>query len=315
MAQVPASAPAFGVVCVLGASGFVGRVLCRRAEELGCRLLLRPARSELDLLDGAAVRAYLEAHRPDLVVLLAVVSGGIEDEQARPAAYLFDNLQIQNHVVDGAMRARVGKLVLVSSASIYPLGAPQPIPESAMLSGPLDASHEFYSLAKIAGIKLLEAYGRQHGLPGFACIPTNLYGPGDSYDLRKSNVCASLLRRMHEAKLAGAAAVVVRGSGRATRDFLMVEDAADALLFLAARHGGAAPVNVASGAEVSIAELARAVQRAVGFRGELLFDATLPDGLPRRVLDTARLTQLGWRPRFSLEEGLRRTYEADFGPQ
>jgi GDP-L-fucose synthase len=302
----------FGSVCVLGASGFVGRVLCRRAEELGCRVLLRPSRAELDLLDGAAVRAYLEAHRPELLLLLAAVSGGIEDERARPAQYLFDNLQIQNNVIDGAMRARVGKVVFVSSASIYPQGSPQPIPESAMLSGPLDASHEFYSLAKIAGIKLLEAYGRQHGLSGFACVPTNLYGPGDSYDPRKSNVCASLLRRMHEAKEAGAPSVVVRGSGRATRDFLMVEDAADALLFLARRHQGALPVNVASGEEVSIAQLALAVQRAVGYTGQLLFDTALPDGLPRRVLDVTRLAALGWRPRYSLEEGLRATYEADF---
>jgi GDP-L-fucose synthase len=297
-------------VWVAGHRGMVGAAIVRRLASEPVEVLTAP-RSELDLRDAAAVRRWLDAQRPDVVVLAAAKVGGIWANDNFPADFLYDNLAIETAVIPAAFDAGVRKLLMLGSACVYPREAPQPMVEEALMTGPLEPTNEWYAIAKIAGLKLCQAYRRQYGADFISCMPNNLYGPGDNYHPEHSHVPAGLIRRMHEAKRAGAQAVTVWGTGRPLREFLYVEDAADACVHLLKRYSGDLAINVGSGREVSIGEFARLVARAVGFSGELRFDASRPDGAPRKLLDVSRLQALGWNARTPLEQGLERAY-ADF---
>jgi GDP-L-fucose synthase len=242
------------------------------------------------------------------VYLAAAKVGGILANDTSPADFLRDNLQIQTNVIDAAMRFGTKKLLFLGSSCIYPKYAPQPMPESCLLTGPLEPTNEWYAIAKIAGIKLCQAYRRQYGFNAIAAMPTNLYGPGDNFNLAKSHVLPALIRRFHEARVNDAASVIVWGTGEPRREFLHVDDLADALLFLMTNYDGEELVNVGWGEDLSIRELAELIKKVVGFKGAIEFDSTKPDGTPRKLLDTTRLSQLGWRPRVGLEAGLRSTY-------
>lgn len=296
-------------VWVAGQHGMVGSALMRRLAEEECELLQLPRR-EVDFIDQAATTSWLRNNRPDVVFLAAAKVGGIAANAAAPASFLYDNLMIEANVINGAYQAGVERLVLFGSTCIYPKHAPQPIPEEALLTGPLEETNEWYAIAKIAGVKLIQAYRRQYGASYIACQPTNLYGPGDNYDLETSHVLPALLRKAHEAARAGAPRMTVWGSGRPLREFLHVDDLADAAVFLATSYDGETPINIGSGEEVSIADLALQVCRTVGFEGELAFDASRPDGTPRKLADTRRLRDLGWNRARPLSVGLAQTYEA-----
>lgn len=294
-------------VFVAGHRGMVGTALLRRlaAEPVE---LLTAARDRLDLTRQAEVEAWLAARRPQVVVIAAARVGGIEANRTRPVEFLEENLLIELNLIRASFRAGVEKLLFLGSSCIYPRDCPQPIREDYLLTGPLEPTNEAYALAKIAGVRLCQAYRRQHGCDFISAMPTNLYGPHDNFDLAGSHVVPALIRKLHEARLSGAPAVEVWGTGAPRREFLHVDDLADACLFLLRHHGDEAPVNVGCGADLTIAELAQAVRDAVGYRGELVFDPTRPDGTPRKLLDTGRLDALGWRPRIPLEDGLAATY-------
>ncbi|MEG3179128.1 GDP-L-fucose synthase family protein [Sphingomonas sp. LT1P40] len=293
-------------VWIAGATGMVGRALTRRLASEQCELVAPPAR--IDLRDQHAAFAWIASARPDFIFLAAARVGGILANRDRPAEFLYDNLVIQANVIEGARRAKVSRLVAIGSSASYPAEAAQPISESALLTGPLDPAHEGYSIAKIAGIKLCQTYRRQYGCHFIATQPTNLYGPHDNFDAEGSHVLAGLMRKAHEAKLASAGSFELWGSGKPLREFLYVDDFANALVFLAQRYDGEEPVNVGSGEEVSIADLARLVADVVGFSGGLTLDATRPDGVQRKALDSSRLSALGWRPATLLTRGLKETY-------
>lgn len=294
-------------VFVAGHRGMVGRALLRRlaAEPVE---ILTVARDRLDLTRQAEVEAWLAAQRPQVVVIAAARVGGIQANHARPVEFLEENLLIELNLIGTSFRAGVEKLLFLGSSCIYPRDCPQPIREEHLLTGPLEPTNEAYALAKIAGVRLCQAYRRQHGCDFISAMPTNLYGPHDNFDLAGSHVVPALIRKMHDAKLADAPAVEVWGTGTPRREFLHVDDLADACLFLLRHHGDGAPVNVGCGADLTVRELAQAVRDAVGYRGELVFDPTRPDGTPRKLLDTGRLDALGWRPRIPLEDGLAATY-------
>jgi GDP-L-fucose synthase len=295
-------------VFVAGHGGMVGSAVVRALRRRGdCEVLTAP-RPGVDLRRQDQTEAWLAAARPDAVVLAAARVGGILANDARPAEFLYDNLAIASAVVEGARRAGVGRLLFLGSSCIYPREAAQPIREEALLSGPLEPTNQWYAVAKIAGLKLCEAYRRQHGLDCIAAMPCNLYGPGDRFDLDGGHVVPALMRRMHEAKLRGVPEVVVWGSGTPRREFLHVDDLARAALLLLERHDGAEPVNVGTGEDVTIAELAAGLRAAIGYDGRLAFDPSKPDGVPRKVLDTSRIRAFGWRPRIALTEGLAATY-------
>ncbi|PZF78785.1 GDP-L-fucose synthase [Aestuariivirga litoralis] len=294
-------------VWVAGEHGMVGSALIRRLAEERCDLLRLPRRA-IDFRDQAATTSWIKANRPDAVFLAAARVGGIAANAASPASFLYDNLMIAANIIHAAHEAEVERLVFLGSTCIYPKHAPQPIAEEALLTGPLEETNEWYAIAKIAGLKLCQAYRRQHGRSYIACQPTNLYGPGDNYDLETSHVLPALLRKAHEAKLAQAPRMTVWGSGRPLREFLHVDDLADAAVFLARHYDGETAINIGSGEEVSIGDLARLVCRTVGFRGELAFDSSRPDGTPRKLSDTSRLRALGWNRARPLAEGLAETY-------
>jgi len=298
-----------GPVFVAGHHGLVGSALVRELERRGQRDLLLRSRAELDLCNQAAVEAFFHDTQPAQVYLAAAKVGGIRANDTYPADFLRDNLQIQTNVIHAAWRAGVRKLCFLGSSCIYPRLAPQPIREDALLTGPLEPTNEWYAIAKIAGIKLCQAYRRQHGFNAIALMPTNLYGPGDNFDLENSHVLPALIRRFHEAKLRGDAEVTVWGTGTPRREFLHVDDLASAVVHLMGSYDGAELVNIGCGQDVSIRELAELVARVVGYPGRLTFDPTKPDGTPRKLLDVTRLDALGWKPRIGLEEGLRGTYE------
>jgi GDP-L-fucose synthase len=295
-------------VFVAGHRGLVGSAIVRRLQRAGFANLLLRTHAELNLLDAAAVDRFFAAERVDYVFLAAAKVGGIRANDTYPADFLRDNLQIQTHVIDAAWRNGVQKLLFLGSSCIYPKLAPQPIKEESLLTGPLEPTNEWYAIAKIAGLKLCQAYHRQHGFDAIAAMPTNLYGPGDNFSLLDSHVLPALLRRFHDAKASGTPEVVVWGSGTPRREFLHVDDLADALLFLMERYADEAPVNVGWGEDLTIRELATLVARVVGYEGRLSFDTTKPDGTPRKLLDVSRLQGLGWRPTIRLEEGLKQTY-------
>jgi GDP-L-fucose synthase len=295
-------------IFVAGHRGLVGSAIARQLQVEGySNLLLHPS-TELDLRDQAAVERFFAHARPEFVFLAAAKVGGIHANSTFPADFLRDNLQIQTNVIDAAYRHRVRKLLFLGSSCIYPKYAPQPMPESCLLTGPLEPTNEWYAVAKIAGVKLCQAYRRQYGFNAICAMPTNLYGPGDSFDLQNSHVLPALLRKFHEAAQRGDREVVVWGTGTPRREFLYVDDLSDACLFLMRCYDSDEPVNVGWGEDVSIRELAELIGEIVGFPGGLRFDTAKPDGTPRKLLDVRRLTGLGWMPRVRLREGIAATY-------
>lgn len=298
-------------IFVAGHRGLVGSALCRALRRAGYDNLLTRAHAELDLCEQAAVRAFFAAERPDAVILAAAKVGGIHANATYPAEFICQNLQIQNNVIDSAWRAGVKKFLFLGSSCIYPRLCPQPIKEEYLLTGPLEPTNEPYALAKIAGIRMCQAYRRQYGFDAISAMPTNLYGPGDNYHPENSHVVPALIRKFHEAKASGAPTVTIWGTGTALREFLHVDDMADACVFLLENYSDFEHVNVGCGKECSIMELARRIARIIGFEGEIVTDPSRPDGTPRKLMDSGKLFGMGWRPRISLDDGLRDAY-ADF---
>lgn len=295
-------------VFVAGHKGMVGGALVRRLASEDCEILTA-GRAELDLRDQAGVRAWLADRKPDAVILAAAKVGGIVANDTYPADFLYENLVIETNVIEGAFRSGVEKLLFLGSSCIYPKLAPQPIPEDALLTGPLEPTNEWYAIAKIAGLKLCEAYRRQYGVDYISGMPTNLYGPGDNFHLENSHVIPALIRKAHSAKVAGEQGIEIWGTGTPRREFLHVDDCADALVFLLKTYSGNQHVNVGSGVDVTIAELAELVMEAVGLEGELRRDTSKPDGTPRKLMSGDKLLEMGWRPGIDLKSGLKSTYE------
>lgn len=294
-------------VWVAGHGGMVGSAIHRRLAAEDCEVLTAP-RGQLDLRRQAEVEDWLAEARPDAVFLAAATVGGILANDARPADFIYDNLAIEANTIHAAWRVGVSKLLFLGSSCIYPRLADQPMAEDALLTGPLEPTNQWYAVAKIAGLKLCEAYRRQHGADFISAMPTNLYGPGDNFDLESSHVVPALIAKCHLAKRAGADEMTIWGSGRPRREFLHVDDLADALVHLMTHYSDASPINVGTGEDVTIAALARLVAQAVGYEGGFAYDASKPDGTPRKLLDVGRLAALGWRARTSLPEGLASTY-------
>jgi GDP-L-fucose synthase len=297
----------FDRVLVLGSRGMVGSAVVRRMAATGLPAALEAGRAELDCLDQAAVRDYIRKAQPTAIVVAAAKVGGIEANRTQPAAFLYENLMVAANVVDAAYRAGVPRLMFLGSSCIYPRMAPQPMTEDALLSGPLEPTNEGYAIAKIAGLKLCQTYRNQYGVLYHSAMPTNLYGPGDNYHPSHSHVLPALIRRFEEARLQNAAEVTLWGTGSAKREFLHVDDLADAVLFLLRQDSPPDWVNVGSGEEVTIRELSELVRDACGARCELRWDSTKPDGTPRKFLDCTKLRALGWTPRIGLRDGLART--------
>jgi GDP-L-fucose synthase len=297
-------------IFVAGARGMVGSALVRRLQAGGYTQVLAPGRAELDLMDTAAVQAYLHAHKPDYIFIAAARVGGIQANNTYRADFLYQNLTIQNNLIHGAHQAGVQRLMFLGSSCIYPRDCPQPIKESYLLTGPLEPTNEPYAIAKIAGIKLCEAMNAQHGRQYISVMPTNLYGPNDSYDLASSHVLPALIRKAHEAKLRGDKEYGVWGSGTPRREFLYVDDLADACVFLMEQGYDGPLLNIGTGEDVTIQELAETVMSVVGFEGVIVFDTSKPDGTPRKWLDVSRLTGLGWQARTPLADGVRLAYVA-----
>ena len=296
-------------VFVAGHRGLVGSAILRKLTQLGCSNLLVRTHAELDLKDPAAVDRFFRENRPEIVFLSAARVGGILANSRRPAEFLYDNLMIQTNVIHSAWEHGAKKLLFIGSSCIYPKFAAQPIREEYLLTGPLEPTNEAYALAKIAGLKLAAAYRSQYGFSAVSIMPTNLYGPGDNFDLESSHVLPAMIRRFHEAQRAGAATVTLWGSGTPRREFLHVDDLADAACFLMEKYDSPEPLNVGVGKDVTIADLAEVVARAVGYSGRVVFDHAHPDGTPRKLLDISRLTTLGWRPQITLEQGIASTYD------
>ena len=296
-------------IYVAGHRGMVGSAVVRRLQRSGFSNILTRPRAELDLLDRGAVRAFFGRERPAIVVDAAAKVGGIVANNEQPVEFLLQNLTIQNNVIEAAADFGTRKLLFLGSSCIYPKLAPQPIPESALLTGGLEPTNEAYALAKIAGIELCQAYARQHGKLFLSAMPTNLYGSHDNFDLHSSHVIPALIRKVHEARERAENSVVVWGTGNPRREFLNVDDLADACLFLLQRYDSPEIINIGCGEDVTIRELAETVCEVVGFRGNLAFDASKPDGTPRKLLDLTRLFGLGWRPKISLRDGIRDTYQ------
>ncbi|MCZ8036145.1 MAG: GDP-L-fucose synthase [Novosphingobium sp.] len=294
-------------VFVAGHRGMVGSAIVRRLAQIDCKVMTVP-RAEVDLRRQDAVEAYFDRERPQIVFLSAATVGGILANDTRPAEFLYDNLAIQNVVIESARRYSVEKLLFLGSSCIYPRHAPQPIQEDALLTGPLEPTNQWYAIAKIAGIKLCQAYRRQYSCDFISAMPTNLYGPGDNFDLMGSHVIPALMRRAHDAKTGAATHLEVWGTGTPRREFLHVDDLADACIYLMDHYSGEEHVNVGTGTDVSIGELAALVCRAVGYPGEIRLDSSKPDGTPRKLMDVGRLTALGWQASTPLPEGLESVY-------
>ena len=296
-------------IYVAGHRGMVGQALVRRLGQEDCEVLTAPR--SLDLRDQAATNDWFADNRPDGAIIAAAKVGGILANDSHPAQFLYDNLMIAANTLEAARQSDVAKLLFLGSSCIYPKHAEQPMREEALLTGPLEPTNEWYAIAKIAGIKLCASYRREYGCDFISAMPTNLYGPGDNYDLATSHVLPALLRKAHEAKEAGADSVTIWGSGEPLREFLHVDDLADACIFLLQNYSGETHVNVGSGEEIAIADLARLAADAVGFEGAIVTDPSKPDGTPRKLMDSGRLTALGWQARISLAEGIASAY-ADF---
>ena len=300
-------------VWVAGHRGMVGSAIVRRLAAEDCEILTA-TRAELDLKDPAAVRAFVGDHKPDAIFMAAAKVGGILANDTYPADFLYDNLMIASNVTEAAYRGGVGKMLFLGSSCIYPKEAPQPIPESALLDGPLEPTNEWYAIAKIAGIKLAQAYRKQHGCDFISAMPTNLYGSGDNFDLNTSHVLPALIRKAHEAKLAGADHITIWGTGAPRREFLHADDCADACVFLMQRYSGHEHINVGSGEDIAIIDLAHLICDVVGFNGEIRKDPSKPDGTARKLMSGEKLTAIGWKPRIHLRLGITRVY-ADFKDQ
>jgi GDP-L-fucose synthase len=287
----------------------VGSALVRRLEAEGFNNLVKRDRPQLDLVDESAIAKFFADEKPDIVILAAAKVGGIKANNDYPVEFLLHNLLIQNNVIRFAHQTGVRKLLFLGSSCIYPKHAPQPIPESALLTGPLEATNQAYAIAKIAGIKLCQAYARQYGANFISVMPTNLYGPNDNFDLETSHVLAALLRKAHEAKTGNEKKLTVWGTGRPRREFLHVDDLASACFLLLEKYDSPEIINIGCGEDLSIRELAELVCEVVGFEGDLVWDTTKPDGMPRKLLDVTKIRALGWEPTIPLREGIARTYE------
>jgi GDP-L-fucose synthase len=299
----------FSSIYIAGHRGLVGGAMVRYFESRGQPKIIVRSRQGLDLRDSDAVREFFSNTRPEAVVMAAAKVGGIQANNNFPVEFLLENLQIQNNIIAASFEAGVKKLLFLGSSCIYPRLAPQPIREDSLLSGPLESTNKPYAIAKIAGIELCQAYSREYGADFISAMPTNLYGPGDNFDLDSSHVLPALIRKAHEAKINNQPAFTVWGSGSPRREFLYVDDLADALAFLLENYDSPEVINVGCGKDVTIRELAEIVSEVVGFKGELIFDPSKPDGTPRKLLDTRRLEKLGWTPRVSLRDGIEQTYQ------
>jgi len=295
-------------IFVAGHRGLVGSAIVRALNADGYENLVLRGRGELDLTRQDAVEAFFVEQRPEYVFLAAAKVGGIHANDTYPAEFLRDNIAIQTNVIDAAYRNGVTKLLFLGSSCIYPKQAPQPMPEDCLLTGPLEPTNEWYAIAKIAGLKLCQAYRRQYGCDFVSVMPTNLYGPNDNFDLLSSHVLPALLAKIDTAAREGRDTVEIWGSGRPRREFLHVDDLADAVVFLMKLWSEAEPINIGTGTDITIAALARLIAEVVGFKGRFVFDAAKPDGTPRKLLDVSKLTALGWSPRIELEAGIRQTY-------
>ncbi len=296
-------------IFVAGHRGMVGSAISRRLEGENCTVLTA-GRAELDLMDQASVRAWFAREKPDAVFLAAAKVGGILANDSFPADFLYDNLMIEANVIEASFRSGVGKLMFLGSSCIYPKFAEQPIREDSLLTGALEPTNEWYAVAKIAGIKLCQAYRRQHGCDYISAMPTNLYGPGDNFDPQSSHVLPALIRKAHEAREAGADSMTIWGTGAPRREFLHVDDLADACVFLMQTYSDDSHVNVGSGSDIAIRDLAELVGKVVGFTGAIVTDPSKPDGTPRKLMDNAMLAGMGWSPRIALEDGIAGAYQA-----
>jgi GDP-L-fucose synthase len=296
-------------IFVAGHRGMVGSALVRRLQAEAFRNIVTRDRSELDLANEAAVAKFFAKQTPDIVIVAAAKVGGIKANNDFPVEFLLENLRIQNNIIHSAHKSGVRKVLFLGSSCIYPKFAPQPIPETALLGGPLEPTNEAYAIAKIAGIKLCQAYSREYGSNFISAMPTNLYGPNDNFDLETSHVLAALLRKAHEAKLRKDQKLVVWGTGKPRREFLHVDDCASACLLLLEKYDSPQIINIGCGEDISIRELAELICDVVGFNGELAWDATKPDGPPRKLLDVTKLRDIGWKPAIPLRDGIARTYE------
>ncbi len=296
-------------IYVAGHNGLVGSAIVRSLKRSGYTNIIGRSHKELDLTDQAAVREFFASEKPDIVVLAAAKVGGINANNTTPAEFAYINLQIQCNVIESAHENHVKKLLFLGSTCIYPRMAPQPIPEDALLTGPLEETNEAYAIAKIAGLEMCKFYKRQYGDDYISCMPTNLYGPHDNYDLKGSHVLPAMIRKFHEAKVKGDPAVTLWGTGTPLREFLYVDDMADACVFLLENYSGEQHVNIGTGKELTIRELAEKVRDAVGYKGEIIWDASMPDGTPRKLTDVTKLHEMGFHHKVELEEGIRLSYE------
>lgn len=296
-------------IYIAGHRGMVGSAIWRALEAKGYSNLIGRTSGELDLRRQADVEAFFENEKPDVVVLAAAKVGGILANNIYRADFLYDNLAIQNHIIYSAWKSNVKKLLFLGSSCIYPKMAEQPLKEESLLTGLLEQTNEPYAIAKIAGIKMCESFRRQYGCNFISAMPTNLYGPNDNYDLKNSHVLPALIRKMHQAKIAGDSEVEIWGTGSPLREFLHVDDLADACVFLLENYNEELFVNVGYGTDISIKDLALLVKEVIGFDGELRFDTSKPDGTPRKLMDSSRLRSFGWKPSITLEQGISRTYE------
>lgn len=296
-------------IYVAGHRGLVGSAIVRNLKSKGYTNIIGRTHQELELTNQLAVREFFEKERPDIVVLAAAKVGGINANNTTPAEFAYDNMQVQCNVIHCCHEYKVKKLLFLGSTCIYPKMAPQPIPEDALLTGPLEATNEAYAIAKIAGLEMCKFYKRQYGDDFISCMPTNLYGPHDNYDLKGSHVLPAMIRKFHEAKLAGAESVELWGTGTPLREFLYVDDMADACVFLLENYSGEQHVNIGTGKEVTIRQLAELVKETVGFEGNIIWNSEMPDGTPRKLTDVTKLHAMGWRHRIELEEGARLAYD------
>jgi GDP-L-fucose synthase len=295
-------------IYVAGHRGLVGSAIMRALEKAGYENLIFRTHEALDLKEQSAVREFFQDAQPEVVIMAAARVGGIHANNSRPAEFLRDNLVMQDNVIDAAYRSGAGKFVFLGSSCIYPRMAPQPIREDSLLTGPLEPTNEWYAIAKIAGLKMCQAYRREFGFNAISLMPTNLYGPGDNFDLQNSHVLPALIRKFHEARNRGDDSVEIWGTGTPRREFLHVDDLADAVIFMLRNYEDEKIVNVGWGEDVTIRELADLVKSAIGYRGTLSFDPSKPDGTPRKLLDVSRMNALGWRPRIPLKAGIESTY-------
>ena len=295
-------------VFVAGHRGLVGSAIVRALQAQGFKNILARTRQELDLLDQRAVHSFFEAERPDYVFIAAARVGGIHANNSKPADFLYENLVIETNLLHAAFQSHVRKLLFLGSSCIYPKLASQPIREDALLTGPLEPTNEAYAIAKIAGLKLCSYYRRQYGADFISAMPTNMYGPNDNFHPTDSHVIPGMMRRFHEMKAAGAKSVTIWGTGKPLREFMHSDDLASALILLMDRYSEESTINVGTGRECTIAELAQTMKETVGFAGSLEFDPSKPDGTPRKVMDSSRLSAMGWKPKVTLKDGLRQVY-------